>query len=336
MRLAKRLSILLFAPMLSLAACGGDDIVDPVCTAPQGTDYTFVVNQVLVPTNSAEATQLALDIDGTEPIRNDNALGIALANLAAQANLDLKTAVEGAVNAGDIILLVNVKSEDLSNAVCAGVGVYLGANPGTEPCESPEDTICGRHLDGNTGFDISADSPTDTVIGGQILGGQFQLGPNNPPGNFTIELDLIPGAEPIALNLIGARVKISSVTETGLSGGILGGAITQEDLQTSIMPAIQVLVADAVAADCPGEAPDCGCPENSAGQLILNLFDTNDDCLVSVEEIQQNELVASILNPDLDLLDETGNYNPGADGVADSLSLGLGFSATTATFTPPQ
>jgi hypothetical protein len=320
--------------MLSLAACGGEEIEEPVCTAPTGADYTYVVNEVLVPTNSAQATQLALDLDSNG--RNDNALGTALANLAAQAGLDIATAVGDAVNAGDIILLVNVRSEDLANAACAGVGVYLGANPSVEPCETPEDTICGRHLDGTAGFDISPDSPVDTVIGGQILGGQFQLGPNDPPGNFTIELDLIPGAEPIALNLIGAQIKISTVGEAGLSGGILGGAITEDDLQTSILPAIQVLVADAVATDCPGAAPECGCGENSAGALILNLFDNDNDCLVSVEELQQNEIVASILNPDLDLLDEAGNYNPGVDGIADSLSLGLGFSTTTATFTPPQ
>jgi hypothetical protein len=336
MRLAKRLSILSFAPMLSLAACGGEDIVDPVCAAPTGADHTYVVNQVLVPANPAEATtQLALDLDGNGT--NDNALGRALASLASQANLDIKAAVNEAVNAGDIILLVNVKSEDLSNAACAGVGVYLGANPGTAPCESPEDTVCGRHLDGNTGFDISPDSPVDTVIGGQILGGQFQLGPNDPPGKFTVELDLIDGVEPIALNLIGARVKISSVTADGLSGGILGGAITQLDLQTSILPAIQVLLVDAVAADCtPVEEGDCGCTPNSAGAFILNLFDTDADCSVSVEELQNSDLVATLLNPDLDLLDETGDYNPGVDGIADSMSLGLGFSATTATFTPPQ
>jgi hypothetical protein len=197
-----------------------------------------VVNQVLVPINSAQAIQLALDLDGNGS--NDNALGRALASLAAQAGLDIKSAVTEAVNAGDIILLVNVKSEDLSNAACAGVGVgvgvYLGANPSTEPCETPEDTSCARHLDGNTSFDISPDSPIDTMISGQILGGLFQLGPDDPPGNFAIELGL---GEPFTLNLIGARVKISSVTETGLSGGILGGAITQNDVQTSILPAIQ-------------------------------------------------------------------------------------------------
>jgi hypothetical protein len=81
---------------------------------------------------------------------------------------------------------------------------------------------------------------------------------------------------------------------------------------------------------------DCGCTAGSAGEFILNLFDTDDDCSVSVEELQNSDLVASILNPDLDLLDEAGNYNPGVDGIADSLSLGLGFSATTAVFTPPQ
>lgn len=334
MRLAKRLSIVLFAPMLSLAACGGDEPGEEACTAPTGTDYTFVVNKVLVPTNQTEADALALDLNGTEPIRTDNKLGTALASLAAQAGLDLPTAVDGAVDAGDIILLVNVKSEDLTNAACAGVGVYLGANPSVAPCDA-DGITCGLHLQGDASFDVSPDSPTDTVIGGQILGGKFSLGPSDPPGNFTIELDLIPNAAPIVLNLVGARVEIGGVSDTGLTSGILGGAITKTDIETSILPAVHVLVEEEVAATCQGTPETACCDAGSAGETILNFFNTDGDCAVSLEELQQSAIVQTILNPDLDLLDAAGNYSPGADGENDSISLGLGFTAITGSFQVP-
>lgn len=335
MRLAKRLSVLMFASMLSLAACGGTDDDTPACTAPTGTDYTYVVNELLVPTNAADATTLSLDLDGTMPIRNDNALGTALANLANQAGLDIGAAVDTALAQGDVILLVNVKTEDLTNTACAGVGVYLGTNPGTLPCTDVNDVTCGNHLDGTTTFELDPASPTDTQLPGQILGGQFDLGPNDAPGEFTIELDLIEGADPITLNLVGARLKITSVTADGLTGGILGGALKKEDILTSVIPAVSGLVTDTVQADCGGTAPDC-CTVGSAGELIVQFFDDNGDCTVSDEELQNSDVVATILNPDLNLYDETGAYNPNVDLEADSLSLGLGFSAVGAVFTPPQ
>lgn len=332
MRLAKRLSVLTLASMLPLAACGGEEAGPEACTDPQGTDYTYVVNDVQVPTTLPEATEIALDLDGAAPDK-DNALGKVLATLAGQANIDVTTAVSEALNRGDVILLVDVKTESLATAACAGVGVYLGANPNPAPCDGVDDLVCGNHLDGTGTFDIAADSPTDTTINGQIVGGKFALGPNDKPGNFTIELNLLEG-NPITLNLVGARVEIQSVAETGLMSGVLGGAITQADLQTSILPTVETLVDDAVAVDCAGAAPPC-CTAGSAGETIINLFDADDSCDISLDEIQNNDLIKTLLAPDVDLLDAAGALNPNVDGEAESLSLGLGFSAVPATFTPP-
>jgi hypothetical protein len=41
------------------------------------------------------------------------------------------------------------------------------------------------------------------------------------------------------------------------------------------------------------------------------------------------------ISPDLDLLDDSGKFNPGQDGVKDSYSAGLGFTCGPATFTAP-
>jgi hypothetical protein len=40
-------------------------------------------------------------------------------------------------------------------------------------------------------------------------------------------------------------------------------------------------------------------------------------------------------SPDLDLLDASGKFNPGQDGVKDSYSMGLGFTCVPAKFTAP-
>jgi hypothetical protein len=69
---------------------------------------------------------------------------------------------------------------------------------------------------------------------------------------------------------------------------------------------------------------------------VLTFFDDNEDCTVTVEELEANSLISSTIGaPDLDLFDESGNFNPRQDGVKESLSLGVGFSAVAGEFTVP-
>lgn len=332
MRLVKRLSVLALAAALPLAACGGGegdgDVVD--CTNAELTTYTYVVDTAQLPSSPAEATTLALDLDMAEPLRPDNTLGMVIATLASQANLDLTTAVGDAINGGDIILLASLETEALDNAACARMGVFLGGSPSTEPCDA--DGNCGAHLDGQTSFELATGSPEDTKIDGQVLGSTFSLGPQHTAGRFTIQIDLADlGDDPLSLDLVGARIE-TTVSDTGLTSGLIGGAITQDDLNTSILPAIHGIVEEAVTADCTAGADPC-CVDGSTGATIVDLFDGDGDCVVALEEIQQNELIGALLAPDLDLLDANGNLGP--DGTKDSLSIGLGFTATTGEFTVP-
>ena len=47
------------------------------------------------------------------------------------------------------------------------------------------------------------------------------------------------------------------------------------------------------------------------------------------------EDVAALLAPDVDLLNANGDFAPNEDGFADSLSIGLGFTAIKGEFTIP-
>jgi hypothetical protein len=58
------------------------------------------------------------------------------------------------------------------------------------------------------------------------------------------------------------------------------------------------------------------------------LFDTNDDLVISADELRDNSLMQSLLAPDLDLF--KGNGKPGQNGKPDSLSLGIAFDAVHA------
>lgn len=294
---------------------------------PAGTDHTYVISELKVPTSANEATQLGLDIDGNG--QPDNALGGLLAALAGQADLDLNGTVNEQVASGGIILLANMKATDLSAATGAGLHVYLGDSETAmpAPCTDPENpATCGQHLDGSGMFDVKMDYGAKVV--GTIVGGNFTGG----PGNITIELALGDAAS-VPIALIGARAS-SGVTDSGLTSGKLGGALRNEDIHGELIPAVADLIASLlVTSECGAEAPCC--PEGSTGEQILTFFDDNEDCGVTAEELEANSLISSTIgNPDLDLFDENDEFNPRQDGVKDSLSLGIGFTAVAGEFTP--
>ena len=340
MRLSRYLLILAPASLLAIAACGGEDdsstsgcAEEDFSTAPHS--FQFVVNEVQVPTSTTEAIALGLNIDNDSDDEVDNVLGRLLAALSSpQVDIDIQAPVNEAINEGDIILLVDMKATDLTQG-CGQVSVYIGDNPNPAACDAQD--VCGRHLQGDGMFSIAADSPTETKITGTIAGGGFLLGDQDEPGNFSIELNLIDGFDAVTLDLVGAQIKIGQVSENGLSNGILAGAITEENLETSILPTVKDLIDQTIIADCPNAAPPECCPSGTDGATILGIFDTAEpvDCVISIEEIKTNPLTASSFRPDLDLLDASGNYNPNQDGTKDTLSIGLGFSTTTGQFQVP-
>ena len=318
-----------------LMACGGDD--GGGGNAPEaeeldesGTHNTYVLDSLTLPTNPTEANELGLNIDFDDNDIPDNQLGKILATLASAAggDFDLQTSMAESLNAGEMILLASMQATSLTTATGAGMWVYLGDMPSTAPCSTPDDTVCGKHFDGQTSFSIAADSPDDALITGSIAAGKFSGG----PGSMRLDLPLV-GSTPLVLNLLGAQAKVN-VSADGLMSGRLGGAVTEEDLQEDVLPALHSILVEVAAEDCTGTAPNC-CVVDSTGELLYDLFDEDSSCDISLMELSNNSLISTLLAPDLDLLDAKGNFNPGSDGVLDSLSLGIGFTGVGGTFTPP-
>lgn len=326
------------ALFLVLAACGSDDsgsnCADEDLSVATNA-FQYVVDEATVPTSALQALQVGLDLDDDDNGRVDNRLGEILGILAGQ-NIDVQAAVGSAITEGDIIILTELKATDLADG-CGSVGVYLGANPDPAACDPNNPTDCGKHLSGSASFEIAPGIPNNTEVIGTLASNRFLITDNDTPGNFSIELDLIEGQDAITLDLIGARVEIGSISANGLSNGLIGGAVKTSDLETTIIPTMQNLLNDELMTACDATQTPC-CPANSNGELILNLFDSDDSCTISVAEITQNQLIGTLLTPDVDLLDAAGNYQrdrDDRDGNPDSLSIGIGFGTTTATFTAP-
>lgn len=336
---------------LPLAACGspnGDDTVDPPVT---GTYHHYVGNTLLLPSNASQATMYGLDLDGDAQMRPDNKLGGILGMLGG-FGVELQPQVDEAIMMGDIVLLHAVRAETLTNSN-ASWQVYLGESA-TPPT-----------FDGTDVFTIPTDGPQDALLAGRISGGSFAGG----PGTVQLKLAFVDGAEPLTLNLIASRIE-GTLDETSCDAR-LGGALTKDDIDNTLIPAVAGLVNTSLADD----PVDCDCATGSVNPCpdtsctIKGLFDagiscdapedcpapadactegkcacTAGDCMgllandnqISVAEVQNNAIIKTALGPDIDLLDASGVFQEDPadrDGMIDSVSLGVKFSCVNAVFT---
>ncbi len=299
---------------LPLAGCGGDDGV----IIPEGAHHQYVASKILVPLDRNQGTELGLDLDGDK--RVDNQLSVVLETLAS-SGFNVQAPIDTAIAQGAIILLGDLQTTDFVDAGATGFRVSVGSAPMPEPCMDPAVptlATCGRHLTGTGTFSISELSPADALVTGAIVGGTFTGGPGKIP------LQLAFGGTNIQLDLIGARAVLSGITADGISSVIVGGAITQSDVDGKILPAMQQQIAQIVTNHCtdlgnPGG--NCGCTMGSAGRTVLGLFDTDPvDCAISVAELRDNFLIQSVLKPDVKI------------GGKDAVSLGVKAEVTKASF----
>jgi len=304
---------------LVAAACGGgggtgDD------APPEGDHHYYVADSALVPTSTTEVQTYGLDIDSDQPDGDagiDNQLGSVLAALATM-NFDVQGTVTTAVDQGDIILLEDFQTTAFDSAAHSGLTIYLGDTPNPPACMDANDTVCRKHLTGSGMFAVSASSPRDALVKGPMVNGVFKGG----PGTLSLQIALSAG-QPIQLDLIGARAELRMVTATDIGDGKLAGAIPKTDIDTKILPAVKTQLDGVIAEDCPTPAaPDCMCMAGSTGETVLSTFDANDDCQITVEELQTDPLISGFLMPDVTI-----------DGV-DALSIGLKFTSVGAVFTP--
>ena len=271
---------------LSFAACGGG--TDTI--TPAGAHHHYVVNKALVPTNNNESREYGLDLngDGTP----DNQLGMVLGTLAGMG-FDIQATIDTAVLKGSINLLMDVQTSDATfmSDASTGFAVYIGSNPMPAACAGSDDvtctttkpavcTGCGNQLT-PTGGMFTAATNTDAALAGKIVGGKFTGG----PGDLSIQI-AIGGTMPIPLNLLGARVQATTMSDANLGtvsgntvtgGVILAGAITQDDINNNIIPAVVNQLTPTIARDCTmlTAPPGCGCKDGSTGKTIIGLFDTN-------------------------------------------------------------
>jgi hypothetical protein len=288
---------------------------------PPGSSHTYVTSVLNVPENATEAMQLGLDIDNKPNDGIDNQLGMVLGSIGTLApDLDPQGAADFATSRGVSILLLELIAENLA-AGPAALSTHEGLNPNPPACNSPQDTVCGRHLTGVGTFDVGAAQTTQPIVGTITAPARF----TGSGGIIVAPLVLGTAGTPAWLPLRAAKAELATVSATGFTGKI-GGAVTQSDLNTIVIPAVAISIRGQFDADCNvGGTPPCACTPGSSGETMQGLFDNApENCQITDAEVMA--VLSGFLTMDIDL---------DMNGTNDAISIGVGVTAVPGTFTPP-
>jgi hypothetical protein len=295
--------------LLLLAACGA---VKPTPMPAQpteippatGVEYLFVTSRLLIPTTQEQAQTFALNVDGDTQQHPDNLFGGLVTLLTSAApNLDLQSNLDQAINTGQVVALHAVKANDPLNDPSVSWTIFQGQKAQEAPS-----------FGGSDNFTLDSAAPANTLIVGSLTNGHFTGGPG------TVRIQMFILGQLVEVNLIGVRLE-ADFSPQGCANGKLAGGVTIDEFRSKILPAIADGLNQYIKTD------------NSPP--LLQTFDSDHDGTITTQELETNPLLMIAVSPDMDLLDSSGNFNPGQDGVKDSFSMGLGFTCVPASFATP-
>ena len=286
------------------------DAASPPIDGGAASSSRLVISALRVP----EPGTQALDIDGDG--FGDNALGSYWRTLGDSTGLVAQEQFDQALAGGASLELLAVTSA-ASDTLRAFVGRDLDADPSDNfSGEEPLAIAPGTPIDGN----LPATAGDVSLVAG--------------PGDIPLRMPL-SGQSPqlITMRSLGTRIA-ATVGEGGALDGQLGGAFLIQDVNALVIPPLATAWNQVIFRDCPGGPSSCA--EGSPGEALLSIFDLDSDGVLTSSELRDNLVIQeSLLNPDLDLFDADGAFNPNTDGINDSLSYGLGFGSVTASFLLP-
>jgi hypothetical protein len=332
-----------FAIAGALAGCGGDDAIPAVTMGPPAGSpkAQYVVSKLLIPT-SRMTFGMDLNGDGTK----DNQLGNILGTLKSQG-LDTQASVDVAVSTGEVVILLDELSIDPTFSADSGAqaDVFIG---NSLPMGSMLD-VTGKGM-----FTVNTAPGKGTFLG-RIANSVFNS--NSPvtakvPVQATLALPLVMGGMPVQLSVTAAHLQFTR-SGTGLMMGQLNGAVSNTDVQNTIIPSVAKVLDDRVTKDPTGGqngqilsifdnggAADAACGttcKNPAGSVRADgtaspMCAAKGDGHIDLCEVSTNSIIKGLLTGDVQLF-QNGAYSPQANPTAkDSLSLGVGFEAVKATF----
>lgn len=317
------------------------DLASPATCRGRGAPgifYQFATDALMLP-KSTGARSYTLDFDGDG--KPENQLK-SVSNVIALSGLDLQSALDAAVAAGDGIELFGVSTMDPSNSTCVGVEGNLAKPPGMG---MPPPKFDGTDL-------FFPDMGLGAQFTGKLTAGQ--LSTTVPPLLSTTEeqqlqLRLPFNGGSLLLPLRGVHIE-GTLTKTGsvwrIQNGVLHGVIAKPIIDTVFVPLVANLLTDLIHKDTM-----MGIPGDTA-KTIIALFENRTGtasiakcmvaanccrinpatCFIVPAEVTDSSL-GGVLAPDVQVLDTGDQWAPVPGGTAyNAMSFGIGFTAVTASY----
>jgi hypothetical protein len=276
-----------------------------------GICTTLVFSRLMLPTDSTESERFAFELNG----KKYNSLGGIMALLVSQApTMDFQSNQDRAVSSGLTLNLLRIQPpfaggtykvkgqhQVAANQTCC-------ANPAKlNECMAEAKKGC---FNGQHSFSDEASLPPSQPFAGEVSG--YKLKMTSP--SASIRMNLL-GTAIFELPLINVQIR-GTLSKDGIADGTLSGAIPEMYLCNVVIPMIATTINNAYQ-DPKGD--------QKAKDLLKTLFDTNKDGTIIAAEVQNNGLIKTFLDGDVD---------SNGDGEKE-LSVGLGFRAVPATLSSP-
>ena len=316
-----KLAVLALVSVFALVmACNGEDPVpgtDSKVVADQGvgeggtttegtsTSRDYVIMKFVVPNTNDKAKNTGYDIDGDNKV--DNAFGAILTAIHdAATGVDMEAEINQNILNGNDIGLLRLMAADFSDDTSAKLQGWTGERETcctAKPCKEAD--VTKTCFSGSYSFKIDAASPKDATVSGAIKSGEFDLG-------GTMEIELPIGMNRAKVKLLAAKIT-GKIGTDGITNGKIMGAVSQSDIQNSLIPAV------AKTLDHEMNDPTT---KQATKDALKQVFDTDNDGKISAQEVSDNDKVKAVLS--------SAYMDADKDGKKEELSLGIGFTAVGA------
>ncbi|MFH1130235.1 MAG: hypothetical protein V1754_02805 [Pseudomonadota bacterium] len=291
---------------------GGSGTCKTTSIVCSGDCQEYVMDAIMMPPpGNADACGFDLDNDGNV----DNALGGILGAISGVVpDLKLQGALDTAVNSGKTIILFRMQPNGFANENSSKMQGWVGKSE--ECCTTKEEIetcktearAAGACFGGDYEFEKDPTASDEGVFCGKVSNNAGLWG----PAQFTFTMPIVEGSDPLVVKLQQARLRGTfSADGKKMLDGAVGGAITKQDLDTTLIPTVAAMLNKAL--NDPETSPD-------AKKQIISLFDEDENGEITVAEVKGNDLIGLFLGGDVDI---------DGDGIKE-LSLGVCFTAVDA------
>jgi hypothetical protein len=287
---------------IALLACGcgdgGEEVADaaPSYDARQivRTERAYILTKITLPTTVEEVEASSHMFPGTEfPVNKMGGLTSVMLDLVKP--IDPVATTQGALDDGTVLHAWIIDSGPLDETDPGATADFAIL----EDVDDPADP--SNNFSGTAQLRIAAgEQRVDAITAAELTGGELEGHGDADSDSWGYAIKMHPLEPPLVIPGVYARIRVT-IDESGFTGAT-ASAMTTEQLHTVTYPAIAELLTYAVEQGVPRAAE------------ITGIFDSNTDGVITTQELIENDTMASLSSPDVDL---------DGDGVNDHISQGV-------------